>query len=182
MRETKCIPKPPKPAPRPVYRPPPPPPPRPAPVITVSPVMQQTFTPQFSPTMQQQQDSPGAAQAATPVQVAEPKQKAVTEAPDVPKEVEAKAPETPRVTDRVVEKGASPGIPAVAPIPTGSGGALPTYMPGVTEAAYTPESIVEVGPQASPTPVERKNPYLLPMLAAGGLAAFMLMNDRKAPK
>lgn len=40
------------------------------PGITVSPAFQQAFTPQFSPVMQQQQDSPGGTQAATPIQYA----------------------------------------------------------------------------------------------------------------
>lgn len=35
---------------------------------TVSPAFQQAFTPQFAPTMQQQQDSPGARQTAIPTQ------------------------------------------------------------------------------------------------------------------
>jgi len=37
---------------------------------TISPAFQQSFTPQFSPTMQQQQDSPGATQTAIPTQQA----------------------------------------------------------------------------------------------------------------
>lgn len=35
---------------------------------TISPAFQQSFTPQFAPTMQQQQDSPGATQTAIPTQ------------------------------------------------------------------------------------------------------------------
>lgn len=41
-----------------------------SPTITVSPTFQQQFTPQISPVFQQTQDSPGAQQAATPVQSA----------------------------------------------------------------------------------------------------------------
>jgi hypothetical protein len=46
--------------------------------ITVSPVMQQSFTPQFSPVMQMAQDSPGMTQAAAPEQIASPEQVAET--------------------------------------------------------------------------------------------------------
>lgn len=59
--EKRCVPK-----PTPVFRPPAPV----APEITVSPVLQQQFTPQFSPTIQQQQDSPDAAQSSVPTQTA----------------------------------------------------------------------------------------------------------------
>lgn len=38
------------------------------PPVTISPAFQQSFTPQFSPAMQQQQDSPGATQTANPTQ------------------------------------------------------------------------------------------------------------------
>lgn len=44
--------------------------------ITVSPAMQQAFTPQFSPVLQQTQDSPGAVQSAAPQQYASPGQTA----------------------------------------------------------------------------------------------------------
>lgn len=59
--DIRCIPK-----PTPVFRPPAPV----APEITVSPVLQQQFTPQFSPTIQQQQDSPDAVQSSVPTQTA----------------------------------------------------------------------------------------------------------------
>lgn len=54
----------------PIYRPPPAPVLAPVfkPVVTVTPTFQQQFTPQFAPTLQQQQDSPGATQAAEPGQ------------------------------------------------------------------------------------------------------------------
>ncbi len=57
--DIRCVPK-----PQPIYRTPAPA----APQITVAPVLQQEFTPQFSPVLQQQQDSPGAAQSAAPRQ------------------------------------------------------------------------------------------------------------------
>ncbi len=44
--------------------------------VTVSPAMQQAFTPQFSPVMQMTQDSPGATQAASPTQMTAPMQAA----------------------------------------------------------------------------------------------------------
>lgn len=59
--DIRCVPK-----PTPIFRSPEPT----APEITVSPVLQQQFTPQFSPTIQQQQDSPDAVQASTPTQTA----------------------------------------------------------------------------------------------------------------
>lgn len=46
--------------------------------------MQQQFTPQFSPTMQQQQDSPGATQSANPVQYATGSQTALPGIPGQP--------------------------------------------------------------------------------------------------
>lgn len=54
--------------------------PAPRPVkVTVSPTFQQQFTPQFSPTLQQQQDSPGAVQTSVPVQTTTAPQTASTE-------------------------------------------------------------------------------------------------------
>lgn len=49
--------------------------------VTVSPAMQQAFTPQFSPTMTMQQDSPGASVTAAPTQTASPTQAARTGMP-----------------------------------------------------------------------------------------------------
>lgn len=43
---------------------------------TINPAFQQSFTPQFSPAMQQQQDSPGASQSANPTQRANVGQRA----------------------------------------------------------------------------------------------------------
>jgi len=54
------------------------------PGVTVNPSFQQAFTPQFSPTMQQQQDSPGATQAASPVQYATGGQTAAGEGATIP--------------------------------------------------------------------------------------------------
>lgn len=45
---------------------------------TITPAFQQAFTPQFAPTMQQQQDSPGATQTAKPVQRASTPQTTAT--------------------------------------------------------------------------------------------------------
>ncbi len=54
------------------------------PPMNINPTFQQQFTPQFSPTLQQQQDSPGATQGASPVQYATGGQTATPGAPSVP--------------------------------------------------------------------------------------------------
>lgn len=54
------------------------------PGVTVSPAFQQAFTPQFAPTMQQQQDSPGGVQTAVPYQLATGGQTARTGDPSMP--------------------------------------------------------------------------------------------------
>lgn len=55
-----------------------------SPPISVSPAMQQAFTPQFAPVMTMQQDSPGAQVTATPMQTAPGGQAARTGAPGAP--------------------------------------------------------------------------------------------------
>jgi len=101
----------------PVIYTPPPPAPTPPPVITVAPVMQQAFTPQFSPTMQQQQDSPGASQAASPEQrvfapqVAEPQI-------SIPSYYIAPPTAAPPATPPIIAPTAPPApAPIPAPIP-----------------------------------------------------------------
>lgn len=52
--------------------------------VESGPVFQQQFTPQFSPTMQQQQDSPGGTQTATPTQYATGGQTVAPSIPGIP--------------------------------------------------------------------------------------------------
>ena len=94
--EYRCTPKPVRPV-QPASAPPPPPI-TVSPRITVSPAMQQAFTPQFSPVLQQMQDSPYAGQAAQPTQTAAPAQTAETAPPPV-------TPSPPPTPTRTYEEG-----------------------------------------------------------------------------
>lgn len=180
------------PLPRKVAAPPPPSQPIIAPVITVSPAMQQAFTPQFAPTMQQQQDSPGAAQATTPTQVTTPTQRAVSKSPTgiIPSST---APSD--FTRASTPTGNGPGIredfetlldffrsgvpelPDAIPMPT---------IPGIPETtpAYYPGPIT-VGPRAATSEIDRekdrgpeygipkKDTNILPLIIGGGLLLMM---------
>lgn len=176
---------------------PPPPPPGPpiiAPVITVSPSMQQQFTPQFAPTMQQQQDSPGAAQATTPTQVASPAQRAVSKPPTViipssapsdfspmPGSAPAGGPGIREDFETLLDffRSGIPELPDAIPMPT---------IPGIpaTTPAYYPGPIT-VGPRAATSEIEREKEQgrgpeygiakestnMLPLIIGGGLLLML---------
>jgi len=161
--EKRCVPKPYVP-PAPIIAPPPP-----APVITVSPVMQQQFTPQFSPTMQQQQDSPGAAQSAAPVQVAETAQVA---RPAPPQVIPALAP----------APVAAPPVPVSMPMHPDQSGALPMALPGIPNIIGAPSIMdsrgIDVTSPVAVTAAKKGIDNLLIPLLIGGGALLILMTTK----
>lgn len=173
-REYRCVPRVAAPA-----APPPTPTPAPqaapvvSPTITVSPVMQQTFDPQFSPVMQMTADSPGATQAAAPTQTAMPAQTGVT-APPMPQAMPQSTP-------------MAPSLP-----PEGAGFApIPTVEPAATVPVGTPPMPAAPSPGDWPmTPgleraIAEEREKGLPMgllLAAAGIGLFILTRNPKQSK
>ncbi|MES9901020.1 MAG: hypothetical protein ABW148_18640 [Sedimenticola sp.] len=118
------------------------PPPQPAANITVSPTFQQDFTPQFSPVIQQQQDSPGAAQSASPEQIATTSQTAIPES-------------TPSI------------IAAPIPAPISDVYSLPSTLPTPSKI---PESITAPAQETQIFTPSKKENYLPIVLIAGAIA------------
>lgn len=179
-RSARCTPLPPAPAtvtqaPAPVI----------APTITVKPSFQQAFTPQFSPVMQQQQDSPGATQAAEPVQVVEAPQTITAPSPvpapipvaiPVPTAPSGEAETTTALRDEMTELlrffGAPTPAPEMAPIPVPE--TTPTYFPtavSIGPRAIDPEMERERGPVYATTIEKKANVW--PWIIGGGLLLMM---------
>ncbi len=122
--------------------------------VTVSPVMQQAFTPQFSPTMTMQQDSPGATVTAAPTQTASPGQVA-----------------------RPLNRPAFPPIPGTYPGPDYGDWPLPvgSRTPGFPEAF--PSAMPTVYRAGGQT--ETGKLLTAGLLAVGAIGAITVMNRRK---
>ncbi len=154
----------------------------PAPIIpniTVSPNFQQSFTPQFSPTLQQQQDSPGASQAASPVQAAAPTQSAPTPAATpapAPAPAPVASPIPAPVNPPIPQPPVSlPPTPGTTPGPT----AIPVGLPATIGPRMTGDEMArETGPTYD---IQAGNDKMnwLPLLAIGGIALLALSNPEK---
>ncbi|MES9855939.1 MAG: hypothetical protein ABW166_04955 [Sedimenticola sp.] len=149
--DIRCVPK-----PQPVYRAPEPAPPK----ITIAPVFQQEFTPQFSPVLQQQQDSPGAAQSATPRQEVVTSQVAT---PTISSEI------TPAIIPEIIPEIITAPFQAPASDPYIS----PSVLPVPVEV---PKSIT--APTLAPVPKIEKELFMpseknyFPLILIGGAIAL----------
>lgn len=122
--------------------------------------MQQSFTPQFSPTLTMQQASPGAAVQAAPVQTASPAQMA----------------------EPAISEPAPTGYPAMAP----SAPAEPyTPLPGIPEPDPGPGPMIPADWPSSPeleraimTEREKGFPWL-PVAAAAAVGLFLFTRQPK---
>lgn len=147
-----------------------------SPTITVSPVMQQAFTPQFSPTLTMQQDSPGAAVTAAPIQAAAPEQAAMTPAP-----VAVPPPTAPSVPEEPSPVTTGPAMPQPWYPSAPSPGPPPVTMPAVAAPggwSATDEQRAAVAAEA-----ERGWGSMLPwLLAAGGIGLFLVTRKPKGKR
>lgn len=192
----RCTPKPQR-----IYTPPPvAPPPAPVfkPTVTVAPTFQQAFTPQFSPTMQQQQDSPGAQQAAEPSQKVSTPQAAtmsVNEALQLREELnwlkkqraippsgenEATA-ELRKELEQIkmqnlIRELSIPVLPELIPTPELQAPQLP--IPQDTTGLAIPvgmRTYTEAGISTTPVQVTQEKPKINPWLIGGGILAAALL-------
>ena len=149
------------------------PPPPPAPVIktrvNVAPVMQQAFTPQFAPTMQQMSDSAGAAQGSAP-----------TQSTTAPQAAEAgRNGLTAEEVAALIAAAAAPVAPPPPSAPVSYGAPVQPVGPG---APFIPDAAPAPAPQAPAVVAEAKtglpfSPWLL--LAAGvGLVVVTATNAK----
>lgn len=126
----------------------------PMPDITVSPTFQQQFTPQFSPVLQQQQDSPGGAQAAQPSQTSTAPQSTVPAA-TVPTAI-------PLPITAPVTSPAPFSLPARESVPV-----------SIPRQITAPSSIQE-------KPIEKEKENYMPLILGGvGLLLLMMNKTRK---
>ncbi len=142
-----------------------------SPTITVSPVMQQTFDPQFSPVMQMTADSPGATQAAAPQQISTPAQTGITAPPP-----QAMPQSTPMAPSSPPEGAGFAPIPAVEPAPTVPVGPPPDVP--MTRAGWPTSPELE---RAIAEEQEKGLPVGL-LLAAAGIGLFILTRKPQQSK
>ena len=126
----------------------------PMPDITVSPTFQQQFTPQFSPVLQQQQDSPGGAQAAQPDQVSTAPQSTVP-ATSIP----------PQIPTPITAPFSAPPLPFTFP----DREAIPVSIPRQITAPPTQQE----------KPMEKGKENLIPLILGGAGLLFLMMRNKK---
>lgn len=127
----------------------------PMPDITVSPSFQQQFTPQFSPVLQQQQDSPGGAQTAQPDQVSTAPQSTVP-ATSVP----------PQIPTPITAPFSTPPLPFTF----ADREAIPVSIPRQITAPPTQQE----------KPIEKEKENFMPLILGGaGLLLLMMNKTRK---
>jgi hypothetical protein len=152
-----------------------------SPVITVSPNMQQSFSPQFSPVMQQSSGS--GSQSASPEQSTSGGQTGTTAPSGISEREAALREQIAYMNAMEAARGNQPPIPVATPAPApvvvpqprdgAQGGGGPIYMPPPDEPVQA-APVPQMAPQESP--LQNLTPYaIIGILAVGGI---LLMSNR----